>query len=219
MAAAAISLIAGSSHLLQSLGLTPVTTYPVVRWTVHSKWAEWMASVPLLIFVLGHVSQLRDKFVFSAMAVQFVVIFLGYVADLNELFCIRVGCFIVAALLHSVVMFCIFVLCISFSKLRNFRSKKGNQILLNETMIKALGISTVLFWMVFPVIYIFELTDTISGRTAILSYPFLDVIAKGIFISILNAIHAEGEAKHGSNGQDVKCAQSTAGPVSPVRLS
>jgi len=197
MSAAAISLLAGSSHLIQSMRLSPVseTSHLSGHYTIHSKWAEWMTSVPLLIFVLGHVSQVRENNVFCAMAVQFIVILLGYIAEINGDLWIRLLCFIVATFLHVLVMLCIFVTCVSFSKLRVFNSKRGNRIVLNEAMIQVLGISTVLFWMAFPIIFILRMTETVTEQTYQLSYPYLDVLSKGTFIAILNAIQSEGEAK------------------------
>jgi len=197
MTAAAIALIAGSSHLLQSLGIAPVSisNSPKVHYIVHSKWAEWMICVPLLVFALGHVSQVGHKYVFSAMFLMFFVIFLGYIAELTEDLRVQLCCFVVASVLHSFFMLCTFFLCFSFRKLRNFQVRTGSRMVLDQQMIQALGISTVVCWSMYPFVFALEMAGIISENAYLHSYPIFDLVSKGTFIALLNAVHAEGDFK------------------------
>jgi len=156
-----------------------------------------MTSVPLLIFIMGHVSQVKPQYVFGAMAIQFIMIFLGYLADLLHGLVPTLLCFSIAAVLYCTIMSCIYILTVSLSHhryiLENWRNKQN--IVLNQTMVKALGLSTGLLWLAFPTVFILNVSGILSPRASLLSSPFLDVMAKGVFVAILNAIHSQGETK------------------------
>jgi len=199
MLSCTISLIAASSHFLTGMGFSPITfhKHPKSILIIHAKWAEWMTCVPLLIFVLGHITQVRPKYVFGGMALQFVTILVGYLAELSHNIFTKIWCFTIAFSMLLFLIACIYVLSVTLSYHRFVmqQSRRTQTIVLNQTMIRVLGCSSIALWLAFPITFALFFTEAISLRMYTLSAPFFDVVAKAVFIAILNTIYCEGETK------------------------
>lgn len=191
-----IAAIAASSHYLTSLGLSPISINDG-HTTVHFKFAEWMVSVPMLIFILGHVTQVAPRYVFFAMAISFLIVALGYVGELLTPFWAKLLLFSIAAFLYCFIMVCVYVLTVTLGHHRQLSQehRRKHNIVLNQTMIQALGITMTVLWIVFPLAFVCSVTGVMSERAYLLSAPFFDVCSKGVFVAILNAAHSEGEAR------------------------
>jgi len=184
-----VSLIAGAASLLQSFDIAPVSNIGG-RIVVHSHWAAWLTCVPLLIFILGHVTQIRHDVVFFAMGSEFVVIFLGYLVEMIWCSWLKFFCFSLSFVMHLIIMICFVKLTLAFGELQGRHAS-----VLNQTMVKALGISTVICWMAFPVLFLLHMMSTISDGTYIHSRACVDALSKVIFITLLNGLYSQGEVR------------------------
>jgi len=198
MSSCAVSFIAACSQFLAGFQVSPVSfhnnPYNVI---IHVRWAEWMICVPLLIFILGHVTQVRPLYVFCGMLLQFFVILLGYIAELSPTMSMQLCFFVLSFSLWVFLMICIFTLSVTLSAHRFAmqQSRRTQAITLDQTMIKVLGCSAISLWLLYPALFILFITGILSSRMYLLSSPVADVFCKTIFIAILNAVHSEGEIK------------------------
>lgn len=198
--ACVVSLIAASSHFLASQGLSPISISTHSLHTnviVHTYWAEWMASTPLLVFVLGHVTQLQPRYVFGGMGLQFLTILTGYLAVLSPSLYAQVVYLSCSCALCFFILACIYTLSVPLSYHRFVlqQSRRTQTAYLNQTMIKALGCSTVLLWLAYPVAFFLNMAGLLPSRMYIMFTPAFDVVAKAMFTAILSTIHSEGETK------------------------
>jgi len=157
-----------------------------------------MINGPLHIFVLGHITQAQPSYVFGAMAIQFFIVFLGYLcANIPSLLAFLL-CGVVASTLSIFLFCCIYVLTVSLSDFRfvlQQAKRTHNSTVLNQTMIQTLGISTIVLALGDPLMFVLNMVGTLSTQHYVLISPVFGVITVAIFLAILKATHLEGEAK------------------------
>jgi len=199
LSACSISLIAAASNILTSLELSPISinTQPRPTVIIHAKWAELMVNTPLLVFVLGHVTQANPTCVFSAMAIQFLATFFWYLSALAPSFLSCAFCAIMGSFLLVFVCSCIFLLSITLSHHRFVLQccRKIHTSVLNQTLIKALGISTLILFLGTPFMYVLYVTGILSTRKFLLGMSGFGLTTRTLFLVILKATHIGGETK------------------------
>jgi len=191
IASCAISLVSVMSHAMQSMGSLVVSQSSSILAPMTLKLVQWSASVPLLIFVLGHVTQVRQNFVLGGMILELFSVSLWYVAEVEIVLRKRLVYFGFATGVHAIVMLFILGVSFYFGELHT----RGNVAVLNSKLVKILGIFTVFSWAVFPMMLLSFLFGVITKHTYVLLCFLFDAFAKIVFLAILNAIQAEGESQ------------------------
>jgi len=163
----------------------------------HSRWAEWTVCVPLLIFVSGHLSQVRPRHVFIAMSAQATVIILGYSAELVDFFSLKMFLFCISSIIYILLMSCVYVVLVKLGYFRDMMKKQWAEqdMALDQKTIKILGLCITFLWLSFPATFFLNLVGVFSERDYFLSGPFFDVASKGCFLGILNTLHFNIELK------------------------
>jgi len=185
-----VAFIASLTHFLIYLGIAPASVNNYGQLTVYIQWAEWTVTVPLLMFIVGHVAQLHPKAVFSAMLAQSAVILLGFGAEVvNDPWC-KVLLLIIASLLYSFVMVCLYIVCVKLSDHRaaiqmQWAGKNSGQ---DQSAVKVLGMFAVFLWSCYPVFFYFTLVGGLSDRSYLVSRSVLEVVCKAAFLGILNVM-------------------------------
>jgi len=200
LSACTISVIAAACNLLISMEMSPISSslHPRPTVIIHARWAAWMINGPLHVFVLGHVTQAHPNYVFGAMAIQFLIVFLGYLCANVPSFVVFVLCSVLASLLSAFLICCIYVLTVSLCHFRfvlQHSKRTHNSTVLDQTMIKVLGISTILLGLGNPLMFVLNRAGAFSTQRYVFISPIFGVITVAVFLAILKATHLEGEAK------------------------
>jgi len=195
MASCTVSLICAISHFSPSFEICPITASHsrIPHITVHARWAEWMTTTPLLIFLIGHITQIKEKFVFVAMGTQFLVIAFGYLFELASSVWVKLFCVTIALILYGLIMLGAGLLCYSLHRYRSihFCTRCTDTSEMSLPMVRLLGTAFCTLWIIFPLVYLLNFGGIVPERLYLLSAPFFDVSAKGAFIAMLNAAHTK----------------------------
>jgi len=181
------------------MDLTPISTFmhPQPRVVVHARWAELMINLPLQVFILGHVTQALPSYVFGAMALVFLLVLLGYLSAVSSSMTAFALCIAVASVLFLFVNSCIYTLTVTLSYHRFVLqcSRRTQMTVLNQAMIRALGISTTMLSFGYPILFVLNAVGAMPTKVYLLTTPIFSGIYKAIFLAILQVTHLEGEAK------------------------
>lgn len=142
MSSMAITFVTGCSYLLDGLGVSPASSQAGIKMaTIHSRWAEWLITVPLLVLLLGDAIQLHPKYVLYCMTSQFFMVLVGYLGELSHVLLARLACFLILAILWVCVTAFFLIHC-SF-----FISKSKT---LDVWEIKLMLLCVLVVWLFFP---------------------------------------------------------------------
>jgi len=197
LSSSTVLLISATTHFLNSLdgsrmGIAQATDYHPI---VHSLWAEWLVCVPLLVFVIGHVTQIRPKFVFAAMAIQLLVILLGYIADVASAPSQKLLLFSLSAAFHIILVTFVLLICsavaFEYELARQYSRNEGMKTYRNICI--ALALSVVVVWSIFPILFLLNVVGFLSEKQYLFSSPFTDVFAKGVFTGVISGVYWKQE--------------------------
>jgi len=183
-----ISLIAAFSNLLIGNGLPAASVNSSGQMTIHIRWAEWTACAPLLVFVLGHITQVHPKFVFLAMAAQTGVVLLGYGAEVVGTLWGKALLFVAALVLFMFTTLCIYIVSVQLGHHRATMQKQWSEQSSGQDpdTVKLLGVCVLVFWTLFPLAFMLHLIGALSDTNYLLSKPCLDVLGQASFLGIVN---------------------------------
>jgi len=180
-----ICFVSGASHLQNSLKfslISAVSNSGRRRFTLHSSWADWMVTAPLLILMIGDMIRLRPKYVLNLMMSQFIVTALGYASEIIVTQWGKVLCFLVSVSLCVVTILFLYLFCTHFiSQNLTVLSKQKNKAF---TAMKFVSLWLFPLWSLFPVTYSLNLAGVLSEAFYLLVNPLLDFLFKFFFIGL-----------------------------------
>eukprot|EP00638_Chattonella_subsalsa_P003121 CAMPEP_0117752078 /NCGR_PEP_ID=MMETSP0947-20121206/11390_1 /TAXON_ID=44440 /ORGANISM="Chattonella subsalsa, Strain CCMP2191" /LENGTH=800 /DNA_ID=CAMNT_0005570649 /DNA_START=1378 /DNA_END=3780 /DNA_ORIENTATION=+ len=195
------NFLSGISHALHYLELAPYSANAFGHQISLVQFGEWIVCVPLLVCILGHVLHIEPKFVLLGAALEFVSLLLGFVGSITQAQGIAYGTLCMALALQLPFFTFVYILCFKLaSKISKFQQRK----------IRALGLSILVIWTTFPLIYFLATANKITHTLEAALLAEVDVLSKSVFFAVVLFFHIHStDSEKSSQLEHLKKAQSS----------
>jgi len=185
-----VCALVASAHLMSYMHCEAFSRSASGRIINHSIWAEWIATVPLLMYLICYAARVCSRTTMVALGVQLAVICFGYAADVVGVVWVQALAIVCSLFLHLFLCFFVYVLCFGLARCVPGETDPDLSHL-NNTKIKLLGMNILVIWNFYPIFYCLHIWGSVSDALYYTLVPLFDVLSKGLFVGIIMAYHAD----------------------------